>query len=190
MDTKLKVSNKKSWQILFAVSLGTIMVPINASIVNVSLPTITEFFGATISTSEWVLTSYLIILLSFVLFFGRFGDFWGHERLYITGLAGFIITSLLCSLAPSILFLILFRAMQGFAAAMMISVSLGIIKRSFPTSMLGEALGIYAVAIAGGLTLGPAIGGILDGLLGWRYDIPGEPSCWNSKHSYMLQNIR
>ena len=144
------------------------MVPINASIVNVSLPIITEFFGATVAISEWLLTSYLITLLSFVLFFGKFGDFWGHERLYMAGLVGFIFSSLLCSLAPSILLLIIFRAIQGFTAAMMISVSLGIVKKAFPISMLGQALGIYAVLIAGGLTLGPAIGGILDGLLGWR----------------------
>jgi EmrB/QacA subfamily drug resistance transporter len=164
----LSISNKRSWHILFAVGLGTIMVPINASIVNVSLPIITEFFGATVATSEWVLTSYLITLLSFVLFFGKFGDFWGHERLYMVGLVGFIFSSLLCSLAPSILFLIFLRAIQGFTAAMMLSVSLGLVKKSFPKSMLGQALGIYAVVIAGGLTLGPAIGGILDGLLGWR----------------------
>ena len=168
MKQTLRVSNKKSWQILFAIGLGTIMVPINASIVNVSLPIITEFFGATVATSEWILTSYLITLLSFVLFFGKFGDFWGHERLYMAGLVGFIFTSLLCSLSPSILILIILRAIQGFTAAMMISVSLGIVKKSFPISMLGQALGIYAVLIAGGLTLGPAIGGILDGLLGWR----------------------
>ncbi len=164
----LSVSNKKSWQILFAIGLGTIMVPINASIVNVSLPIITQYFGATVATSEWVLTSYLITLLSFVLFFGKFGDFWGHERLYMMGLAGFIFSSLLCSLAPSIVLLIILRAIQGFTASMMLSVSLGIVKKSFPKSMLGQALGIYAVVIAGGLTLGPAIGGILDGLLGWR----------------------
>jgi len=144
------------------------MVPINASIVNVSLPIITEFFGATVATSEWILTSYLITLLSFVLFFGKFGDFWGHERLYMAGLVGFVFSSLLCSLAPSIVLLIILRGIQGFTAAMMISVSLGIVKKSFPISMLGQALGIYAVLIAGGLTLGPAIGGILDGLLGWR----------------------
>ncbi len=159
---------KKKWQILFAIGLGTIMVPINASIVNVSLPTITEFFHATVATSEWVLTSYLITLLAFVLFFGKFGDYWGHERLYMVGLVGFIFTSLLCSLSPSIYILIIFRALQGFTAAMMLSVSLGLVKKSFPKSMLGQALGIYAVVIAGGLTLGPAIGGILDGLIGWR----------------------
>ena len=87
------------------------------------------------------------------------------------GLAGFIFSSLLCSLAPSIVLLIILRAIQGFTASMMLSVSLGIVKKSFPKSMLGQALGIYAVVIAGGLTLGPAIGGILDGLLGWRFYI-------------------
>jgi len=101
-------------------------------------------------------------------FFGRFGNFWGHERLYITGLVGFIFASLICSLAPSILLLIIFRAIQWFAAAMMLSVSLGIIKTSFPVSMLGKSLGIYAVVIASAIALAPAIGGILEGLLGWR----------------------
>jgi EmrB/QacA subfamily drug resistance transporter len=144
------------------------MVPINASLVNVSLPTITEFFSTSLVTSEWVLTSYLITLLGFVLFFGRLGDFWGHERLYLTGLVGFVLTSILCSMAPSIQFLIIFRGLQGFTAAMMLSVSMGIIKNSFPTYTLGKALGIYAVAIAVGMALGPAIGGIIGAVLGWR----------------------
>lgn len=159
---------KKSWQILFAIALGSTMVPINASLVNVSLPTITEFFNTTLVLSEWVLTSYLITLLGFVLFFGRLGDFWGHERLYLIGLVGFVSASILCTFAPSIQFLILFRGLQGFVAAMMLSVSMGIIKKSFPTYMLGRALGIYAVAVAAGMALGPAIGGVLDAALGWR----------------------
>lgn len=145
------------------------MVPINASIVNVSLPTIATFFGASITTSEWVLTAYLITLLGMVLFFGRMGDFIGHERLYITGLAGFAVSSVLCSTAPSITGLEIFRGIQGITAAMMLAVSLGIVKRSFPTHQLGKALGIYSVAIAAGLALGPAIGGIVAGFLGWRF---------------------
>ncbi len=144
------------------------MVPINASLVNVSLPTITEFFNTTLLLSQWVLTSYLITLLGFVLFFGRLGDFWGHERLYLAGLVGFVFVSILCSFAPSIQFLILFRGLQGFVAAMMLSVSMGIIKKSFPTYTLGRALGIYAVAVAAGMALGPAIGGVIDAALGWR----------------------
>lgn len=162
-------SSSKKWQILFAVAIGTMMVPINASIVNVSLPTIATFFGASITAVEWVLTAYLITLLGMVLFFGRLGDFVGHERLYLVGLAGFVISSILCSISSSITTLEIFRGVQGFTAAMMLSVSMCIVKNSFPKHQLGKALGIYAVAIAAGLALGPAIGGIIGGTLGWRF---------------------
>jgi len=158
----------RKWQILLAVALGTCVVPINAGVVNVSLPTITEFFKVSVSTSEWVLIAYLIFMLSLVLFFGRVGDSKGQEMLYLVGLACFLITSLFCSLSQSIYYLIIFRALQGVAAAMIISVSLGIVRKSFPTEELGRALGIYAVAIAAGLALGPAIGGFLDYSGGWR----------------------
>ncbi|MDY9924354.1 MFS transporter [Methanobacterium sp.] len=144
------------------------MVPINASIINVSLPTISVYFGVGLATAQWVLTSYLITLLGFVLFFSRAGDFWGQERVYLAGLAGFVVTSLLCSLSPSIESLIIFRGLQGLAAAMMISVSMALVRKSFPSHQLGRALGIYAVAIAAGLALGPAIGGIMSGFMGWR----------------------
>ena len=149
-------------------ALGTIMVPINSSIVNVSLPTITSFFSASVSTAEWILTSYLIVLLGLVLTFGKLGDLWGRGRLYIWGLVFFVVTSILCSIAPSINLLILFRTLQGIGAAMMISVSLGIVKNAFPVQERGKALGMYAVAIAAGLALGPAIGGLVESLGGWR----------------------
>jgi EmrB/QacA subfamily drug resistance transporter len=145
------------------------MVPINASIVNVSLPSITEFFHASVATSQWVIAAYLIMLLSLVLFFGSFGDYYGQEKLYIYGVVGFLFSSVLCSLAPSINFLIFFRALQGIAAAMMISVSVGIIRRVFPLEKLGRALGIYSMAIAAGLALGPAIGGFLESAGTWEY---------------------
>lgn len=159
---------EKKWRILFAIAIGTIMVPINASIVNVSLPTITTFFSTSISSSQWVITAYLINLLGFVLLFGRLGDFYGHERIYMVGLVNFVITSFLCSLSPSITFLIIFRGLQGIAAALMLSVSMGIVKDAFPASQTGKALGIYAVAIAAGLAIGPAIGGLLQTFLGWQ----------------------
>lgn len=162
-------SSADKWQILIALALGTSMVPLNASIVNVSLPSITEFFQVSIATSQWVLTTYLIMLLGLVLFFGRFGDFYGQEKLYMYGMVGFLISSVLCSLSPSIYLLILFRALQGIAAAMMISVSIGIVRMAFPVDKLGRALGIYSMAIAAGLALGPAIGGFLESAGSWTY---------------------
>ncbi len=159
---------EKKWRILFALALGTIMVPINASIVNVSLPTITVFFSTNVAVSEWVITAYLINLLGFVLLFGRLGDFYGHERIYMMGLLSFIATSFLCSLSTSIEILILFRSLQGISAALMISVSMGIVKDAFPLRQTGKALGIYAVAIAAGLAIGPMLGGILQNLFSWQ----------------------
>ena len=101
---KLKISHAQKWFILVSVAMGTIMVPINSSIVNVSLPTITSFFAISVSTSQWVLNSYLIVLLGLVLTFGKLGDLWGKGRLYMYGLIFFVISSILCSIAPSIYF--------------------------------------------------------------------------------------
>jgi EmrB/QacA subfamily drug resistance transporter len=159
---------ERKWRILLAIALGTIMVPINASIVNVSLPTITVFFSTNIAVTEWVITAYLINLLGFVLLFGRLGDFYGHERIYMAGLLSFVVTSVLCSLSSSIELLIVFRALQGIAAALMISVSMGLVKDAFPLNQTGKALGIYAVAIAAGLAIGPLLGGILESLFSWQ----------------------
>ena len=158
----------KKWRILLAVSIGALMVPINASIINVSLPTVADFFAVSVATAEWVLTSYLIMFIGLVLFFARFGDFYGHERLFLWGLVGFIISSALCSLSPSITALIIFRGLQGVTSAMIMSVSMVIIEKSFPLRYLGKAFGIYSVVIAAGLALGPAIGGIMGGIFGWR----------------------
>ncbi len=162
------ILNERKWHILIALALGTIMVPINTSIVNVALPFISSGFNINLMGLDWVITSYLITLIGFVLFFGRLGDMYGHEKVYLSGLIIFIFTSILCSFSPSITYLILSRALQGIAAAMMISVSLGMVKKAFPPQELGKALGIYAVAIAAGLAIGPAIGGILIGFFGWR----------------------
>lgn len=158
----------KKWRILLAVSIGALMVPINASITNVSLPQMAEFFTVNVATAEWVLTSYLIMFIGLVLFFARFGDFYGHERLFMGGLVGFVISSILCSLSPSITALIIFRGLQGVTASMILSVSMVIIEKSFPLRYLGKAMGIYSVAIAAGLALGPAIGGVMSDIFGWR----------------------
>jgi EmrB/QacA subfamily drug resistance transporter len=162
------ILKERKWHILIALALGTIMVPINTSIVNVALPFISTGFNTNLMALDWVITSYLITLIGLVLFFGRLGDMFGHEKVYLSGLIFFILTSILCSFSPSITSLIISRALQGIAAAMMISVSLGMVKKAFPSHELGKALGIYAVAIAAGLAIGPAIGGILIGFFGWR----------------------
>lgn len=156
------------YRVLAAIMLGGIMGPIDASIVNVILPTITEFFGAPIATAQWVPLVYLFTISSLLLFYGRLGDILGYKGIYLTGLACFTVTSGLCGLAPSIYWLIAFRAVQGIGAGMMMSVPFAILTAVFQPQERGRALGINAISISAGLALGPTLGGLLASLWTWR----------------------
>jgi EmrB/QacA subfamily drug resistance transporter len=160
------------YSILAAVMLTNIMGPIDASIVNVTLPTIAEYFGASLSAAQWVPMIYLLVISSLLLFYGRLGDILGYRRIYLTGLASFVIASALCGLSyflPTIYWLVAFRAIQGLAAGMLMAVSLAIITASFPPTELGKGLGIYAISIAIGLALGPSLGGFITYAWGWPF---------------------
>lgn len=159
----------RRYQVLAAVMLGGIMGPIDASIVNVILPEITSYFGIPIATAQWVPMIYLLTISSLLLFYGRLGDIIGYRRVYLAGLGGFIVTSALCGLAPTVYWLILFRALQGLAAGMMMGVPYAIITASFPPQERGRSLGINAISISAGLAIGPTLGGLVTSLLGWRY---------------------
>src|SRR5574341_77388 len=99
----------RRYSILAAIMVGSTMGPIDASIVNVILPTVAEFFGADISTAQWVPMIYLLTISSLLLFYGRLGDMLGYKRVYLCGLAGFVIASALCGISPAIHSIILFR---------------------------------------------------------------------------------
>ncbi len=159
----------KRYSILAAVMLSNIMGPIDASIVNVVLPTITESFGVDIPTAQWVPMVYLLTIGSLLLFYGRLGDIIGYRRVYLAGLMGFVIASGLCGLAPSVRWLIAFRAVQGLAAGMMMAVAFAIITAIFPPDERGKALGISAISVSAGLAIGPSLGGLIAFALGWRY---------------------
>lgn len=157
------------YSVLASIMLGSIMGPIDASIVNVILPTLTQFFGVHISTAQWVPMIYLLTISSLLLFYGRLSDILGYKKVYLYGLAGFIIASGLCGLSPTIHWLIFFRAIQGLAAGMMMSVPYAIIAASFPPTERGKAMGINAISISAGLAVGPFLGGFITFSLGWRF---------------------
>ncbi len=163
------IDYSKRYSIVAAVMVGTIMGPIDASIVNVVLPTITQNFGVGVSVAQWVPMIYLLTIGSLLMFYGRLGDILGYRKIYLTGLAGFIVTSTLCGLSPSIYWLIIFRALQGLAAGMLMSMPFAIITAAFPPRERGKALGINAISISAGLAIGPSLGGFLTSLLGWRF---------------------
>lgn len=160
--------NTQRYRILAAIMLGGVMGPIDASIVNVILPTIAGFFGVSIATAQWVPLIYLLTISSLLLFYGRLGDILGYKKVYLAGLAFFIVASALCGLAPTIHWLIAFRAFQGIGSGMMMSVPFAILTTVFQPQERGRALGINAISISAGLAFGPTLGGILASLWSWR----------------------
>lgn len=157
------------WLVLSAVMLGTFMAPLDASIVNTVLPTITDLFQADISIAQWVPTVYLLTICCLILVWGRLGDVIGYRRVFLTGLAAFVVTSMLCGLSLNVWMLIVFRALQGLSASMVMAVGFAIITTAFPARERGKAMGVYAIAIAVGLASGPTLGGLIAQNLSWRY---------------------
>lgn len=154
--------------ILAAVMLGAILGPIDASVVNVVLPTIARSFSASLAAAQWVPMIYLVTAGSLVLFFGRLGDIWGYRRVFLVGLLGFVAASALCAAAPTLRTLVAFRALQGLAAGTMASVPLAILTGTFPAAERGRVIGLFAGSISVGLAVGPSLGGFLAAAFGWR----------------------
>ncbi|MDD1747529.1 MAG: MFS transporter [Methanomassiliicoccales archaeon] len=157
----------RRWVLLIA-CIGSMMAPLDSTIVSVSLPQIAQDLGMDYAEIIWVPTAYLVVLAVMILVMGRASDLYGRKPIFIAGFGIFTLGSLLCSLATSGNELILFRILQGFGAACFGATSIAIVTETFPSNERGKALGINAMAVYVGLSLGPPLGGLLTHALGWR----------------------
>jgi len=164
----LKSSPRYRWFILATVSIGTFMATLDSSIVNVALPTISGKLHTDLSTLQWVVTAYLLTISSLLPVFGRIADLLGRRRIYSIGFLVFTLGSILCGSATNIWFLIGMRILQAIGASMLFANSAAIIIANFPPKERGKALGLTGTVVALGSLTGPALGGILVGLLNWR----------------------
>ena len=162
------IDTSRKWWVLLSIGMGIFLSTIDGSIVNVALPTLEDELDTSFATVQWVVVSYLLVVTSMMLGVGRLGDMIGKKKIYMTGMVLFTSASLLCGLAPSVGFLIAFRALQGAGAAMMQALGIAIITEAFPRSERGRALGISGTIVSLGISLGPTIGGVLIGGVGWR----------------------
>ncbi len=156
------------WWVLIAVGAGTFMTALDISVVNTVLPVITRHFETDVATVEWVVIVYLLLVSGLLPSFGRLGDLRGHKAVYIGGFFLFILSSLLCALAPGVFALIAARCLQALGAAMLSANSPAILTKSFPNSQRGQALGMQATMTYLGLTVGPSLGGWLTDQFSWR----------------------
>lgn len=158
----------RKWWIMLSVAMGTFLSTIDGSIVNVALPTLEKELNTSFATVQWVVVGYLLSVTSLMLGVARLADMRGKKRIFQTGMVVFTIGSALCGMAPSVGFLIAFRALQGIGAAMMQALGIAIVTESFPTTERGRALGMMGTVVSLGISLGPTIGGVLIGTVGWR----------------------
>lgn len=156
------------WLVVATVSIGAFMGQLDASVVSLAFPTLKHDFGTTLWAVQWVGLSYLLVLVSLVAAIGRLADMLGRKLLYTYGFVVFSVGSALCGLAPSLSALDGFRALQAVGAAMMQANSIAIIALAMPPKKLGRGIGVQGAAQALGLALGPAVGGLLIALGGWR----------------------
>jgi len=121
-----------------------------------------------LTSVQWVGQAYLLVLIALLMAVGRYADMVGRKLLYTYGFAIFVLASALCGLAPSLVWLVAFRALQGVGAAMYQANSVAILVGTMPRARLGRAIGVQGGAQALGLALGPALGGLLIAAAGWR----------------------
>jgi EmrB/QacA subfamily drug resistance transporter len=154
---------------LIACIMGSGIVLLDGTVVNVALPTIQRALGGGLAAQQWVVNGYLLTLGSLILIGGSLGDLYGERRVFALGVSGFGVASLACAISPSIGVLVAARAVQGVAGALLVPSSLAVIVNTFPESERGGAIGSWTAwgAIAG--VLGPLAGGELLAIASWRW---------------------
>jgi EmrB/QacA subfamily drug resistance transporter len=163
MDDK---TTKRS--VLIAATLTAFMTPFMASSINVALPAIQKEFGLDAIVLAWISTSYLLATAIFVVPFGRAGDIFGRRKVFVLGIVGFTLSSLMCAASVTTAMLLTSRVLQGVASAMIFTTGMAILTSVFPPKERGMAIGLNVAAVYVSLSIGPFVGGILTEYLTWR----------------------
>jgi MFS family permease len=159
----------RKWSPLIAICLGTFMLLVDVTIVNVALPSMTHDLKTSFSSLQWVVDAYALALAALLMGIGSMADIIGHRRAYIGGLLLFAAASLACGLAPNAGFLIAARAVQGVGAAAMFSTTFALINNSYEGRDRGTAYGMWGAVSGASAAVGPIIGGLLTQGLNWRW---------------------
>src|SRR6266542_2724498 len=155
--------------ILFNVCVGQFIVGLDQRALLVALPTLTHTFNTSLTTIQWVLLIYDLLLIGTVITVGRLGDLFGRRRYYAAGFLVFVLGSALCGAAQSAWQIILFRDLQAVGGAMISANGRAIASVAFPASERGKAMGFASMAFHVGFLTGPTLGGFLIDTVGWRW---------------------
>ncbi len=168
---ELVSTNGKSayrWMVFVTVVIGTFMVNVDSSIVNVALPILQLQYRVTAGVLQWVVTGYLLMITAILPMLGSLSDRLDRKKMFITGILVFTIASALCAISPDFYGLVVFRFIQAIGGALIQANVMSIVSFTFPEGQRGRPLGLIGSVVAIGTIVGPALGGILIGILGWR----------------------
>jgi EmrB/QacA subfamily drug resistance transporter len=165
-----ELEGRRRWFALYVLCLGTLMIVLDTTIVNVALPSIRSDLGFSEASLAWVVNAYLLTFGGFLLLGGRLGDLFGHRRLFLIGISVFTLASFVCGLSTSQGLLIGARAVQGVGGAIVSAVGLSLIMTMFTEpAERAKAMGVAGFVASGGGSLGVLLGGILTDSLDWHW---------------------
>src|SRR5438105_1337894 len=151
----MTTDSRKRWLALYVLCLGSLMIVLDATIVNVALPSIRDDLGFSETSLAWVVNAYLLTYGGFLLLGGRLGDLFGHRRLFLAGISLFTLASLCCGLAHSQGFLVAARSIQGIGGAVASAVSLSLMMTLFTEPAdRAKAMGAFGFVASGGGSIG------------------------------------
>ena len=166
----MTLDSRTRWLALVVLCLGTLMIVLDSTIVNVALPSIKDDLGFSQDSLAWVVNAYLLTFGGFLLLGGRLGDLFGQRRLFIGGIAFFTVASLACGLSQTQGELVVARAVQGVGGAIASAVSLSLTMTLFTEpAERAKAMGIFGFVASGGGSIGVLLGGVLTGSLDWHW---------------------
>lgn len=153
---------------LWAVIIGSGVVFLDGSVVNLALPKMANLLHAGFSGQQWIVDGYLLTLSALILLGGSLGDILGRKKVYMWGVVGFGLASLLCAFAPNIEMLVGARIIQGVFGALMIPGALALIETNFAAEQRGKAIGMWTAATSAIIAAGPLVGGYLIDVVSWQ----------------------
>ncbi|HEX5635814.1 MAG TPA: MFS transporter, partial [Gammaproteobacteria bacterium] len=169
MSSSEEVDYSRKWHAMATVGTGVFLATVDGSIINVSLPTLVRALHTEFAVVQWVVLAYLLTITCTMAGIGRLADMVGKKSIYKAGFIIFTLGSALCGLSPTVNWLVGFRVLQAIGAAMTMALGAAIITEAFPPDERGKAMGIIGTIVSMGIVLGPALGGVILGILSWRW---------------------
>src|SRR5215475_182803 len=170
MSSSTEAGSRRRWLILALIGVAQLMVVLDATIVNIALPSAQQSLGFSDESRQWIVTAYALSFGSLLLLGGRLGDVFGRKRVFVTGLAGFAIASAIGGAAPSFAVLVGARALQGAFAALLAPAALSLLTTTFTDpEERNRAFSVFGVIGASGAAVGLILGGALTEYVDWRW---------------------